>query len=477
MCTNSLPMPCGSALVPVHSWSDFLAVGAANGNAMHLLDARRSVEPGSCAAVIYTSGTTGKPKGVMLSHDALVFSSFAWRDLIANSTGMGQTDCSEERYVSFLPLSHVAALVSDVIATTLCADLVKGSAVVHFARPYDLKNSTIKDRLVAVRPTRFLGVPLVYEKMADKIRAIGAETKGIAKKIAAHAKDVTLQYAQSMQVGGSGSCPLAYNVADSIVLSRIKGAIGLDACRFCISGGAPMRCDTLEFFASLGISIFESYGMTEISGACTFSCREAHQWGSCGFALPGVVLQCFREDTGGVRKACPRAPTLLTQEEEYRGELCVRSRALMTGYMACPLFGAEHGAETRRANAETVDTAGWLRTGDQAMISTAGMVKITGRFKEIIIGMGGENIAPVPIEDHVKTACAGINEVVMLGNGRKFNVALITLKALGANGELTATKKLKRKIVEARYAENIEQMYTSTDNYVEFKGESLVVMP
>merc|ERR1719482_2079193 len=105
------------------------------------------------------------------------------------------------------------------------------------------------------------------------------------------------------------------------------------------------------------------------------------------------------------------------------------------GYMAQPDFGEAHVREIEKKTADCVDRDGWLHSGDKGMITTKGMVKITGRYKELIIGEGGENIAPVPIEDHVKKMCDGINEVMMIGDKRKYNVALVTLKAVGANGE------------------------------------------
>merc|ERR1719359_1771158 len=112
------------------------------------------------------------------------------------------------------------------------------------------------------------------------------------------------------------------------------------------------------------------------------------------------------------------------------------------GYMAQPDLGPQHVADIQKKNAETIDSEGWLHSGDKGMITKQGMVKITGRYKELIIGEGGENIAPVPIEDAVKKACDGICEVMMVGDKRKYNVALVTLKAVGANGEIPGTDEL-----------------------------------
>jgi len=211
----------------------------------------------------------------------------------------------------------------------------------------------------------------------------------------------------------------------------------------------------------------------------------------------------------------------------------------MMGYMANPDMGPEHVAEIEKKTAEAIDGEGWLHSGDKGMITDQGMVKITGRYKELIIGEGGENIAPVPIEDAIKKLVDGVNEVMMIGDKRKYNVCLVTLKAVGANGEspgsddldagaknvntsvtkisdamddetwiktiqdaitqtnkntkvvinnafaiqkfcilptnfseenneLTPTKKLKRKVVEDKYAEVIEKMYKTDGVYIRY---------
>merc|ERR1719432_1900 len=105
-------------------------------------------------------------------------------------------------------------------------------------------------------------------------------------------------------------------------------------------------------------------------------------------------------------------------------------------------MGEAHVAEIRKKNSEAIDREGWIHSGDKGIMTKGGMFKITGRYKELIIGEGGENIAPVPIEDFVKKTCDGINEIMMVGDKRKYNVALVTLKAVGANGEMPGTDDL-----------------------------------
>merc|ERR1740123_1797985 len=139
---------------------------------------------------------------------------------------------------------------------------------------------------------------------------------------------------------------------------------------------------------------------------------------------------------------CPPAPALDATEDEFMGEICFRGRCIMMGYMACKDMGDHHVAEIQKKTAGTIDAEGWLHSGDKGLKTVAGMVKITGRYKELIIGEGGENIAPVPIEDSVKGLCDGVNECMMIGDQRKYNVAFITLKAVGANGEQPGTDTL-----------------------------------
>merc|ERR1711865_876422 len=157
-----------------------------------------------------------------------------------------------------------------------------------------------------------------------------------------------------------------------------------------------------------------------------------------------MEVRAFKVDEKDLnkKKECPRSPALDNTEEQYQGELCYRGRHIMMGYMAQPDLGADHVAEMEKKTAETIDKDGWLHSGDKGMITEAGMCKITGRYKELIIGSGGENIAPIPIEDHIKKSCDGIAEVMMVGDKRKYNIALITLKAVGANGEVPGTDNL-----------------------------------
>eukprot|EP00931_Biecheleriopsis_adriatica_P088920 TRINITY_DN63141_c0_g1_i1.p1 TRINITY_DN63141_c0_g1~~TRINITY_DN63141_c0_g1_i1.p1 ORF type:complete len:806 (+),score=185.22 TRINITY_DN63141_c0_g1_i1:78-2420(+) len=434
----------GGRALPVLGWKSLLDLGEKfPQGAAELKKRADATRPGHCAALIYTSGTTGDPKAVMISHDNIIFEATCVLNMLAQYHDVGNKE-EEERILSYLPLSHVAGMMVDIVCPIVAAARSKAWATVFFARNYDLKAGSIKDRLCCARPTLFLGVPLVWEKIADRIRAIGAETTGAKKMIADYAKSLGLAYAQSHQRGGSGHVPMGYSLVNSAVLSQIKANLGLDACKFGFTGAAPIRVDTLEYFGSLGLSINEVYGMSECSGACTISVDACHEWGSCGWELPGFEVKVFNVDAKDFNKKTEvdPAPDLECVEERYQGELCYRGRSIMMGYMAQPDLGHAHVMELEKKTAETIDRDGWLHSGDKGMITVAGMVKITGRYKELIIGDGGENIAPVPIEDQVKKACDGIAEVMMVGDKRKYNVALITLKAKGANGEVPGTDQL-----------------------------------
>lgn len=431
----------GAGKVPLVSWKELLEMGRQEDDA-EVEKRSEAVKPGHCAALIYTSGTTGEPKAVMISHDNIIFESFCLAQMLYETVGMAR-EPKQERIVSYLPLSHVAGFMVDVCSPMVMTATKPGWVTAYFARNYDLKAGTIKDRLVVARPTMFLGVPLVWEKIADKIRAIGAANKGFKKTVGDAAKARALAKSKDMQLGGKQSTPIGHTMAIKL-LSKVKEGIGLDQCKFGFTGAAPIRVDTLEYFGSLGLQINEVYGMSECTGACTVSVPQMHAWGSCGFEMPGVEVKAFIVDPADLNKKreCKRASDLQTLDEECMGELCFRGRNIMMGYLANPDLGAEHVKDIEKKTADTIDAEGWLHSGDKGMVTYDGMVKITGRYKELIIGEGGENIAPVPIEDHVKKECDGICEVMMFGDKRKYNVALVTLKAVGANGEVPGTDML-----------------------------------
>lgn len=289
----------------------------------------------------------------------------------------------------------------------------------------------------------FLGVPRVWEKIQATITKIGASTTGLRRKIAMWAKDKGAVHADNCQLGGSGAFPSMYGLASKLVHSKVKGALGLQKCKFAFTGAAPISVDTLQFFGRLGLQINEVYGMSECTGATTWSLDDTHIWGSCGFAMPGMEVKVFQvNEDGSCGAECPPAPTVTDRGDEYQGEICYRGRHIMMGYMANPDLGEDHMQEISRKLNSAIDDDGWLHSGDKGIKTATGMFKITGRYKELLIGAGGENVAPVPIEDAVKAACPAISNVMMFGDRKPFLAAMVTLKAKGNPGETAGTDEL-----------------------------------
>jgi len=165
-----------------------------------------------------------------------------------------------------------------------------------------------------------------------------------------------------------------------------------------------------------------------------------------------------------VNVECERAADLFNPTEEEQGEICFRGRHIMLGYMANPDLGEEHVAEITKKNAEAIDDEGWLHSGDKGCMDARGMVKITGRYKELIIGAGGENIAPVPIEDNIKKLCPAVSNVLMIGDKKKFNVAVITLKAVGAEGEEPGTDDLNGGALQLYEGQKLETISAAVED-------------
>ena len=428
--------------VPLLSWDELMKAGESF-NEQALEDVLNDQQPGECCALIYTSGTTGTPKAVMISHDNIIFEA----SLLLNQVAPFGTKFEQERLLSYLPLSHVAGMLLDIIAPLYTTARQPSWVSIFYARSYDLSKGTVGNRLRAVKPTIFLGVPRVWEKISLKIKAIGAQTKGLKRVLANWCKGKGLEHAHNCQLGGNGAYPTFYQVANKFVLSKIKAKLGLQFCKVALTGAAPISRDTLAYFGALGIQVNEAYGMSECSGATTWSTDTCHMWGSCGYTLPSTEVKIFeRTADGGRGSECKRAPSIDTKGDQYEGEICYRGRHIMMGYLANPDMGEAHVKMIRGKTDDAIDDDGWLHSGDKGLITTTGMIKITGRYKELLIGAGGENVAPVPIEDAVKEACPEISNIMMFGDRKPFLAALVTLRAEGNPGETPGTDVLACRI-------------------------------
>eukprot|EP00931_Biecheleriopsis_adriatica_P067085 TRINITY_DN41290_c0_g1_i1.p1 TRINITY_DN41290_c0_g1~~TRINITY_DN41290_c0_g1_i1.p1 ORF type:complete len:1202 (-),score=218.14 TRINITY_DN41290_c0_g1_i1:122-3520(-) len=444
--------------VAVLSWQDFMELSTSSDDYRLQLQnevwsRQGTMKPGHACCLVYTSGTTGMPKAVMLSHDNLVAATAGGLYSTQNFIGAEYT---QERSISYLPLSHIAGFILDIVFPLTVTGDKQGFWTIYCARPYDLKEGTLRNRLTFVKPTFFMGVPRVWEKFQEGLQAVAKKTAAMTgirarmpiffcfrKSTAANwAKRHGLASQRELQHGFSKRTSSLYGLADGMVLSNIKAAIGLDQCKLCVTGAAPIMQETLEYFGSLGISVNELYGMSESSAAGTSSTDEKHLWGSCGSPTPGTEVRVFRFDGEKGKVECPPAKDVFSPTEEEQGEICIRGRAVMMGYLANPSMGKDHVEEITQKTREILDTDGWLHTGDKGCIGVNGMMRITGRYKELIITAGGENVAPVPIEDCIKKNCPAVSNVMMVGDKRKYNVCLITLKAVGATGELAGTDEL-----------------------------------
>ncbi|GBG28557.1 Long-chain-fatty-acid--CoA ligase ACSBG2, partial [Hondaea fermentalgiana] len=437
-CERSEITRSDGSTVQVLTWDSLIELGNTEGSDEELEELIEATEPGNVACLVFTSGTTGMPKAVMVSHDNILFESYCVVD--RGVSPVGTTD-EPERIISFLPLSHVAGMMVDIISPIVVTAYKTPYVTSYFARPYDLKAGTLGKRLQAVRPTLFMGVPRVYEKIAEKVKAVGAANTGMKKTISTWAKGHGKYAQDSMLLGGNGKAHLMNGMAKK-VLGKVHEALGLNKAKFIFSGGAPLSVETTDYFAQLGLNINETYGMSENMGATTWSTDRCHLRGSIGYEMEGVQVKIFRIADDGSKTECPPAEDFDFPSEESQGELCFRGRHVMMGYLANPKLGEEHVEEIRKKNAETIDADGFLHSGDKGSKDMRNMFRVTGRYKELIVTAGGENIPPAPIENALKLKCPLISNAIMIGDKRKFNIMLLTLKAKGATGEHPGTDEL-----------------------------------
>ncbi|NXX13544.1 ACBG2 ligase, partial [Podargus strigoides] len=370
----------------LYSWSEFMDLGKDVPDTQ-LREIIASQKPNQCCTLIYTSGTTGTPKGVMLSHDNLT-----WMASVGGHFVM-MTDATEkqELLVSYLPLSHVAAQMADIWSA------ITFGIQVFFAQPDALKG-TLVDTLREVRPTMFLGVPRVWEKIEEKMKSIGSKSSTFRRKVASWAKGVGLQ-TNLKRMNGYSDVPVNFRLARHLVYRKVRKAIGLDRCTKCYTGAAPITRETLEFFLSLNIPVLELYGMSESSGPHTVSLPHAFKLTSCGKEILGCRTLIHKPDRDGI------------------GEICFSGRHIFMGYL-----------NSEDKTREAIDEDGWLHSGDLGKHDKDGFLFITGRIKELIITAGGENIPPVPIEEAVKDAVPIVSNAMLVGDKAKFLAMLLTLK-------------------------------------------------
>ena len=338
-------------------------------------DTRTSkVRPTDTAGLVYTSGTTGVPKGVVLTHDNLTFTS-------QSVYGCATFNDGEEMFL-FLPLAHV-------FARTCCYTAVRTGNQTSFARSI----KTLLEDFTLASPHWFVSVPRVFEKIHTKVIA-GVEAKGgMALKLFHWACGVGTEVSRLKVAKKPIPAVLSfkYKIAHKLIFSKIHQALGGNV-KWCISGAAPLNPDIARFFHAAGLLILEGIGMTENTSFSNVNRPDDYDFGVVGPPGPGIVHK-IAED----------------------GEVLFKGRNVMKGYYKMP-----------EETAGTFTEDGWLRTGDLGSIDQNNVLKITGRKKDLIITAGGKNIAPSRIEGIMATS-KYINQFCVVGDQRKYLSAVVTL--------------------------------------------------
>ena len=444
-------------------WEDFLTKGKKI-NDDKFVARTQEVEPGDLASIVYTSGTTGVPKGAMLTHDNLLFTSWSASESLAVQPHF--------ETLLFLPLAHVFAR----IIVYLC---LREGLTINFAESIEKVGENLKE----TRPHFFASVPRIFEKVYDKITSGAQDAGGLKLKIFNWSLATGMEASKLLQKKQSVDGLLAVKnaIANKLVFSKIQAALG-GRVQWTISGAAPLNITIAEFFHACGVTILEGIGMTENTSFTNVNRYDNNKFGTVGQPGPGVE-QRIAED----------------------GEVLYRGRNVMKGYYKNP-----------EATAAAIDSEGWLYTGDIGEIDSEGFLKITDRKKDLIITAGGKNIAPQRVEKTMRTS-RYVSQVLVFGDKKKFLTAVFTLdkdqvtawavkhgidynsweelcqspqvrdlmqsevqeknKELASfetikkiyiapadfsieGGELTASLKVKRKVVTEKYRDELEALYT-----------------
>jgi long-subunit acyl-CoA synthetase (AMP-forming) len=435
-------------------------------------DPSESVEqigPDDLLTLIYTSGTTGPPKGVQLTHRNLLFA-------VATADEMIQLPERGGKVISWLPAAHVAERNAHYYLP-----VTRGVGVYICPDP-----RRIAEFLPKVNPTWFFAVPRIFEKLKSGLEAMLAGLPDEQREPAEKGLEASLAKVRAEQAGEEVPPDVAEAAAqaDEQMFSHLRKQLGLDEALAVNAGAAPTPLEVLEFFHAIGIPVGELWGMSETCGLGTINPPDRIKLGTVGPPTPGIEIRLDDD-----------------------GEVLVKADCVMPGYRNLP-----------DKNDETFTDDGWLRTGDIGEIDEDGYLKIVDRKKELIINAAGKNMSPANIESHVKTASPLIGQAVAIGNGRSYNVALITLdpdyapvwaKQNGLEGksipelageekareaiqaavdqanarmarveqikkftvlpepwdpggdELTPTMKLKRRPIDEKYSEEIEALYAA----------------
>jgi long-chain acyl-CoA synthetase len=426
----------------------------------------QQLAPDDLAILVYTSGTTGKPKGAMHTHHALVYTVRGYNTLISRSEA--------DESMCFLPLCHIAERVGGEYFS-----LYTGCKLNFVENP-----ETVPENVREIAPTVFTAVPRVWEKFYSGVMIALKESGRLQQLAYGWAISVGYRVADAVIEGRpvGALMRLQFKLARLLALDNTRKLIGIHRARYCVTGAAPISPELVRWYLALGVPMLEVWGMTETCGASTGNPPQAIKAGSIG---PAAGFNEVRIDPA-------------------TGEILVRGPNVFKGYLNLP-----------EKTAEAIDAEGWLHTGDVGVMDEQGYLRITDRMKDIIITAGGKNITPTELENELKFS-PYITDAVVIGDKRPYLVAIVMIdqdnvekfaqdreipfsnyasltrapevqeliqveldrvnakfarveqikkfflldKQLSAEDEeLTPTMKLKRKLVENKYAPQIEAMY------------------
>lgn len=472
----------------VITWNEMIAQGRGLYAGMKdaIEERLQSVTRDDLSCLLYTSGTTGKPKGAMLTHNNFITNAEMAIDLcpIVNQS---------YRFLSFLPLCHVYERTATYYLSTYVG------AQVAFAQSLE----ALSNNIIEARPQAITTVPRLLERIEERVRKNVTQKGGLSLKIFNWAFHVGEQRRLNHEAGKSNGPLLALQLAlaEKLVFSKIKARLG-GQMEIMISGGGAMPKHVGEFFGNMGVRVCEGYGLTETSPLVTVNEPNRQVFGAVGRVGKGCEVAIQNPDTKEIYTIQTNA-SFDPNFESPEGEILVRGQNVMKGYWNLP-----------KETAEAIDNEGWLHTGDVGKFYK-GYLKITDRIKNIIVNSFGKNVYPTPIENtYLKSN--RIEQIFLIGDKQEYLTAIIVpsreemkdvfkfdeawfndpaefiadekvvkwvdedmdkyAKELGKfervkhfilkrrpftleAGEMTPTQKVKRKVVEQKYAKEIKDMY------------------